>query len=251
MAQSPNTPQPNMPKFSALLQHTSEQPSAAAHSESPAPAQTSEPNRKRPRAAQACDRCRAKKYKCDESFPCFFCRSKFLYLCTCKKCSLRKSPSNNHAIEHGYDCIYQGSTPRAWERTVNSSYVESLERKVRELEASSKTPKTYSPATIPPSPHQQQYEQPDRQFAALPTRNEDQRPSEQTQYGPISASPYGPPTAANNYQNSSRVRARESDAGRLRYSITEDDSPTETAHENEIRDVNSYTKVSNYLGILL
>lgn len=31
---------------------------------------------KRPRAAQACERCRLKKYKCDESIPCFHCKSK-------------------------------------------------------------------------------------------------------------------------------------------------------------------------------
>ena len=31
---------------------------------------------KRPRAAQACDRCRLKKYKCDEQYPCLHCKSK-------------------------------------------------------------------------------------------------------------------------------------------------------------------------------
>lgn len=30
---------------------------------------------KRPRAAQACDRCRLKKYKCDEQYPCSHCKS--------------------------------------------------------------------------------------------------------------------------------------------------------------------------------
>lgn len=30
---------------------------------------------KRPRAAQACERCRVKKYKCDESYPCAHCKS--------------------------------------------------------------------------------------------------------------------------------------------------------------------------------
>ena len=33
---------------------------------------------KRPRAAQACDRCRLKKYKCDEQYPCLHCKSGFL-----------------------------------------------------------------------------------------------------------------------------------------------------------------------------
>ena len=37
-----------------------------------------QPKPKRPRAAQACDRCRMKKYKCDESYPCLHCRSKFI-----------------------------------------------------------------------------------------------------------------------------------------------------------------------------
>jgi hypothetical protein len=39
---------------------------------------------KRPRAAQACERCRTKKYKCDESIPCFHCK------------------------KSGIDCVYQG-----------------------------------------------------------------------------------------------------------------------------------------------
>lgn len=38
-----------------------------------------QPKQKRPRAAQACDRCRVKKYKCDESYPCLHCKSE----CAC------------------------------------------------------------------------------------------------------------------------------------------------------------------------
>ena len=34
-----------------------------------------QPKAKRPRAAQACERCRLKKYKCDESYPCSHCKS--------------------------------------------------------------------------------------------------------------------------------------------------------------------------------
>lgn len=36
-----------------------------------------QPKAKRPRAAQACDRCRMKKYKCDESYPCSHCKSMY------------------------------------------------------------------------------------------------------------------------------------------------------------------------------
>ncbi|KAB8255400.1 RmlC-like cupin [Aspergillus pseudonomiae] len=36
------------------------------------------PRAKRPRAAQACDRCRTKKYKCDESYPCSHCKSNYV-----------------------------------------------------------------------------------------------------------------------------------------------------------------------------
>ncbi|PWY91380.1 RmlC-like cupin [Aspergillus sclerotioniger CBS 115572] len=36
------------------------------------------PRAKRPRAAQACDRCRAKKYKCDEQYPCSHCKSLYV-----------------------------------------------------------------------------------------------------------------------------------------------------------------------------
>ncbi|PYH95317.1 RmlC-like cupin [Aspergillus ellipticus CBS 707.79] len=36
------------------------------------------PRAKRPRAAQACDRCRNKKYKCDEQYPCSHCKSQYV-----------------------------------------------------------------------------------------------------------------------------------------------------------------------------
>lgn len=229
-----STPTSTLPRVASLL----EQPTLQEHSQ---PSQTpqaqtspsSEPpqKKKRPRAAQACDRCRAKKYKCDESFPCFYCR------------------------KHGYDCIYQGNTPRAWERTVNSSYVESLERRVQELEAATRGSQSYSPnpaavrsptaANIPP----QQSFHLDSQYAPLSIREEEQRKAGEpthslaTKYGPIAGAPgYG---ASPSTSNVSKIRARESDAGRTRLPPVagEQESPTGRSPESEIRDVNPYTKV--------
>ncbi|RDW74385.1 Zn(II)2Cys6 transcription factor [Aspergillus mulundensis] len=66
------------------------------------------PRSKRPRAAQACDRCRTKKYKCDELYPCSH----------CKKSNL--------------SCVYQGNY-RQLENSRSASYVIDLEKKVEEL----------------------------------------------------------------------------------------------------------------------
>ncbi|KAL6234938.1 fungal-specific transcription factor domain-containing protein [Aspergillus navahoensis] len=66
------------------------------------------PRSKRPRAAQACDRCRSKKYKCDELYPCSH----------CKKSNL--------------NCVYQGNY-RQLENSRSASYVLDLERRVEEL----------------------------------------------------------------------------------------------------------------------
>ncbi|KAJ5132624.1 hypothetical protein N7448_006782 [Penicillium atrosanguineum] len=63
---------------------------------------------KRPRAAQACDRCRTKKYKCDEQYPCAHCR------------------------KSGLDCVYQGNY-RERESSRSANYVVDLEKKVEEL----------------------------------------------------------------------------------------------------------------------
>ncbi|KAJ5154352.1 transcriptional regulator family: Fungal Specific TF [Penicillium coprophilum] len=63
---------------------------------------------KRPRAAQACDRCRLKKYKCNEQYPCLH----------CKKSNLT--------------CIYQGNY-RERESSRSAEYVTELEMKVEEL----------------------------------------------------------------------------------------------------------------------
>ncbi|KAL5047645.1 hypothetical protein BDW71DRAFT_40329 [Aspergillus fruticulosus] len=72
------------------------------------PPATDPPRSKRPRAAQACDRCRSKKYKCDELYPCSH----------CKKSSL--------------NCVYQGNY-RQLETSRSASYVLHLERRVEEL----------------------------------------------------------------------------------------------------------------------
>ncbi|KAJ5539666.1 hypothetical protein N7513_007998 [Penicillium frequentans] len=73
------------------------------------PVDESAPKRaKRPRAAQACDRCRTKKYKCDEQYPCSHCRKSHL------------------------DCVYQGNY-RERESNRSASYVTDLEKKVEEL----------------------------------------------------------------------------------------------------------------------
>lgn len=67
-----------------------------------------EKKRKRPRAARACELCRTKKYRCDESYPCAHCR------------------------RLNTQCVYKGDeTIRR--RLASSSYVAELERRVKEL----------------------------------------------------------------------------------------------------------------------
>ncbi|KAE8396212.1 fungal-specific transcription factor domain-containing protein [Aspergillus alliaceus] len=68
------------------------------------------PRAKRPRAAQACDRCRLKKYKCDESYPC------------------------SHCKKSDIPCVYQGNY-RQRENDRSVTYVTDLEKKVDELTA--------------------------------------------------------------------------------------------------------------------
>ncbi|KAL1968879.1 hypothetical protein VTN77DRAFT_1240 [Rasamsonia byssochlamydoides] len=63
---------------------------------------------KRPRAAQACERCRLKKYKCDELYPCS----------QCKK---------SH-----FECVYQSNYHQR-ETNKTASYVRELEKKIDEL----------------------------------------------------------------------------------------------------------------------
>ncbi|KAJ5683992.1 uncharacterized protein N7477_000337 [Penicillium maclennaniae] len=82
---------------------SSQSPSLQPAADEPAPKRT-----KRPRAAQACDRCRTKKYKCDEQYPCAHCR------------------------KSGLDCVYQGNY-RERESSRSASYVVDLEKKVEEL----------------------------------------------------------------------------------------------------------------------
>lgn len=62
---------------------------------------------RRPRAARACDLCRAKKNKCDESYPCTYCK-------------------NRNAT-----CVYQGSQHTSWRYT--AEYVKQLEDEVKRL----------------------------------------------------------------------------------------------------------------------
>ncbi|KIM97424.1 hypothetical protein OIDMADRAFT_130637 [Oidiodendron maius Zn] len=62
---------------------------------------------KRPRASQACERCRAKKYKCDEAHPCVHCK------------------------RHGEECAYQRAPPQYLRD--NTAYIQSLENKIQEL----------------------------------------------------------------------------------------------------------------------
>ena len=74
-------------------------------------------SRKRPRAARACETCRAKKYKCDEDYPCGQCR---------------KLKAN---------CVYPGAE-HARRELRTSNYVADLERRVQELSAKIETNST-------------------------------------------------------------------------------------------------------------
>ncbi|KAK9447913.1 fungal-specific transcription factor domain-containing protein [Limtongia smithiae] len=62
---------------------------------------------RRPRASQACERCRVKKYKCDEEVPC------------------------SHCKRHNALCAYQRSS--AYHGRSDQSYIQALENKVMEL----------------------------------------------------------------------------------------------------------------------
>ncbi|KAL4888838.1 fungal-specific transcription factor domain-containing protein [Aspergillus ambiguus] len=89
------------------------------------------PRAKRPRAARACDRCRLKKYKCDESYPCAHCK------------------------KSGIDCVYQGNY-RVQESNRSASYILDLEKKVNDLTsrlhvAESEIAAQRSPAAQPPT----------------------------------------------------------------------------------------------------
>ncbi|OQE79313.1 hypothetical protein PENNAL_c0052G02003 [Penicillium nalgiovense] len=62
---------------------------------------------RRPRAARACDYCRQKKYKCDESYPCSYCKGR------------------------GVECVYKGQDMSRLR--VTPDYVRKLETQVKEL----------------------------------------------------------------------------------------------------------------------
>ncbi|KAJ5155976.1 hypothetical protein N7492_008779, partial [Penicillium capsulatum] len=80
---------------------------------------------KRPRAAQACDRCRLKKYKCDEQYPC------------------------SHCNRHRLDCVYQGNY-RERESSRSASYVTDLEKKIEELSSKLRTAEAHGTVSPPP-----------------------------------------------------------------------------------------------------
>ncbi|KAJ5174675.1 uncharacterized protein N7482_000552 [Penicillium canariense] len=82
---------------------------------------------KRPRAAQACDRCRTKKYKCDEQYPCSHCKSG----AHIEERNLLGRCANERAENH-LNCVYQGNY-RERESGRSASYVVDLEKKVEEL----------------------------------------------------------------------------------------------------------------------
>ncbi|KAF9252862.1 transcriptional regulator family: Fungal Specific TF [Penicillium roqueforti] len=83
---------------------------------------------KRPRATQACDRCRLKKYKCNERYPCLHCK------------------------KSGWDCVYQG-TYRERESSRSANYVAELEKKLEELTSKLRDTeaKASSKGPIPPA----------------------------------------------------------------------------------------------------
>jgi len=142
----------------------------------------------------------------------------------------------NITPEHGYDCIYQGSTPRAWERTVDASYVESLERKVQILEANSSTATQSAASQHPYLPQLPKLESPEYR----PNEQQATESSAGALYGPISTTNVHSQTSGV-HQNSSRVRSRDHDSARSK--TVEDDVLSEAPLETEVRDVNTYTEV--------
>lgn len=86
---------------------------------------------RRPRAARACDICRAKKNKCDESYPCSYCKNRQL------------------------TCVYQGQQPSS--RRYTAEYVKQLEEQVKFLStqpgASPNAPPTVQAGQSPSGAH--------------------------------------------------------------------------------------------------
>ncbi|OAG12437.1 uncharacterized protein CC84DRAFT_123194 [Paraphaeosphaeria sporulosa] len=86
---------------------------------------------RRPRAARACDLCRAKKNKCDESYPCSYCKNRQL------------------------TCVYQGQQPNS--RRYTAEYVKQLEEQVKLLStrsvASPSAPPMVQVGQSPSAPH--------------------------------------------------------------------------------------------------
>lgn len=83
-----------------IMQTHQSTPAFAADGPAPKPA-------KRPRAAQACDRCRKKKYKCDEQYPCSHCKSR-VSICAPVQIFVWQQQLNER-IESQLNCVYQGN----------------------------------------------------------------------------------------------------------------------------------------------
>lgn len=81
------------------------------------------PRVRRPRAARACDLCRAKKNKCDELSPCSYCRARDL------------------------PCVYQGQQPMAGR--ITTDYVKQLEDQVKRLDAELRQRSVATPTITP------------------------------------------------------------------------------------------------------
>ncbi|KAL2807581.1 RmlC-like cupin [Aspergillus granulosus] len=128
------------------------------------------PRSKRPRAAQACDRCRLKKYKCDELYPCS----------QCKKSQLK--------------CVYQGNY-RQLENSRSASYVLDLEKRVEELNSKLRAAECKLSAfpahpTLDATPHSMPVDRPmptprtDLEEPPLPCYNSNIAPDAETNPGP-------------------------------------------------------------------
>ncbi|KAJ5574058.1 uncharacterized protein N7459_008485 [Penicillium hispanicum] len=104
--------------------HSHQSPLSQPAVDEPAPKRA-----KRPRAAQACDRCRAKKYKCDEQYPCLHCKIPL------RECAELRVPGElSGARKYSVNEICRSKLTK-----VNRSYVADLERKVEELASKLRT----------------------------------------------------------------------------------------------------------------
>lgn len=66
---------------------------------------------RRPRAARACNLCRLKKNKCDELYPCTYCRSEQSPSrppCIFVTCGMCAEPLTGGFPDRNVECVYQG-----------------------------------------------------------------------------------------------------------------------------------------------